>query len=190
MFLKWYINCVMIMNLIQKVISILSVMCMLCISEQAFSQNFACERGYKGNVKLENNIGVTKGFNGSSFSLTTSHGFGFGDGFYVGAGTGIGYWLSDFVSVPIYLDVKYNILDSSLSPYAECRMGWEAIFPESGFGSSILVHPEIGVDIHHFTFGVGYKCNSGSYAYKADIWHKERLMFKHHVITVSIAYNF
>lgn len=135
----------------------------------------AFEKGYRGNVSLTGNIGVSRGFTNNAVELTTSHGYSFGDGMYMGGGIGLNVGMSDYMAFPVYFDMKYNILDWKLSPYVDCRAGF--VVWGDAEGLSFMASPGIGFDYRKMSFRVGYKCDAG-YA------------FKLHTISIGVSFNF
>ena len=153
---------------------VLVVASLLLTTIMVSAQNkHAFEKGYRGNVSLTGNIGINKDFSNNGIELTTSHGHNFGDGMYIGGGIGFNV-NSDFVNIPVFLDMKYNILDRELSPYIDCRVGGVLIVEEA---LALMVSPAIGFDYRKMSFRVGYKCEAG-YA------------FKLHTISVGTSVNF
>lgn len=135
----------------------------------------AFEKGYRGNVSLTGNIGVNKGFMNNGIELTTSHGYNFGDGMYVGGGIGLNASMSDYFDIPIFLDMKYNVLDWKISPYVDCRVG--SVIWGDGECLVFMASPGVGFDYRKMSFRIGYKCEAG-YA------------FKLHTVSVGTSVNF
>ena len=137
--------------------------------------NHAFEKGYRGNVSFTGNIGINKGLINNSVELTTSHGYNFGDGMYVGGGLGLNPSYHEYVGIPIFLDTKYNILDWKLSPYVDCRVGMELL---CGYDNELMfmASPGVGFDYRKMSFRIGYKCDAGS--------------LKLHTISIGTAINF
>lgn len=146
----------------------------------------AFEKGYRGNVSVGGNISVTKGWQSHSVELTTSHGYSFGDGMYVGGGIGVDVNFSgDYSGIPVFLDTKYNIVDWKLSPYVDCRMGMEAFVGEDGL--AFIASPGIGLDYRRLSLRVGYRCEAGrAYGDSANTY----VFFKINTISLSAAVNF
>ena len=88
----------------------------VCVSAQ---NSNAFEKGYRGNVSLTGNIGINKGQINNAVELTTSHGYNFGDGMYMGGGIGLNINFDGYASIPVFLDMKYNIFDLSIK-YIVC----------------------------------------------------------------------
>ena len=147
----------------------------------------AFEKGYRGNISLGGNISVTKGWLSNSVELTTSHGYCFGDGMYVGGGVGIDINFRDYASIPLFLDAKYNIMDWKLSPYIGCRMGMELLYVDDT-GIAFIASPGIGFDYRRLSFRFGYRCEAG----RVNDWENGPITtyFKLHTLSLSAAINF
>lgn len=142
-------------------------------------ESHAFEKGYRGNMSVGGDISVTKGWTDNFVGLTTSHGYSFGDGMYMGGGIGLNLEFGgDYVCVPLFFESRYNIVAWKLSPYVDCRVGFEAILP-GGDGSAIafMASPGVGIDYRRLSYRVGYHCMAGN-------------SFKLHTISLSLAYNF
>lgn len=135
----------------------------------------AFEKGYRGNVSLTGNIGVNKAFFNNGIELTTSHGYSFGDGVYIGGGIGLNVSMGDYVDIPVYLDMRYNILDWKFSPFVDCRVGTSIMGDAETL--AFMASPGVGFDYRKMSFRVGYKCEAG--------W-----AFKLHTISIGTAVNF
>lgn len=46
---------------------------------------------------------------------------------YMGGGIGLNINFDGYASIPVFLDMKYNIFDWTLSPYLDCRVGMEVL---------------------------------------------------------------
>lgn len=114
----------------------------------------AREKGYvKGNALAQSgyvgNIGVSlTPFLGFGAEFTTSHGYGFGNGLWMGGGFGVSA-SSDFgVLLPLFAEVKYSILrNMKVSPFIDCRLGLITDFDNT----VVLFSPSFGVDIDRFS---------------------------------------
>ena len=89
---------------------------------------------------------------------TTTHGYRFGNGMFIGAGFGVGYDLAvdDGPVIPIYMDAKYNFLDAAVSPFASARTGIRFC----GASRYEMFQPFIaiagGIDVGRFSVKLGY----------------------------------
>lgn len=171
----------------KKFLTVLLSIVLAATAMNAQPAGHSFKKGYRGNISLGGSYGVTKGISWNSVSFSTSHGYSFGDGIYLGVGVGMNFQMSEEFNVPVFIDAKYNIIDWKLSPFVDCRLGGEYIFDdEGGFGPGIIVSPGIGVDFHRFTLRIGYMCEAGRY----KPYESASFAFKLHSITTTIAFNF
>lgn len=144
-------------------------------------------KGYMANVEL-------LWTNLSYWGISTSHGFGFGNGLYVGGGVGFGAELTkatqeasaycnDYVTLPkhnwqptyfvsAFADVKYSFINRLASPYVALNAG--AYGDLTNVGIKGFVNPSIGVDISRFSISVGYE-------YQIGLWQSSKEINDHHV---------
>lgn len=123
----------------------------------------AFKKGYRGDVSVGGIVGVTKGVRNDAFSLSTVHGYSYGDGFFLGGGVGLNVLTSDLVTVPIFGVARYNIIDNKISPFVDCKLGGEALFQDNDKGFAFIVSPGAGVDYKRMSFRVGYLCEAGKF---------------------------
>lgn len=101
------------------------------------------EKGYVGNVGVSVSAGL-----GIGADLFTSHGYSFGNGLWVGGGTGLSFPSPYDLFLPLYSEVKYSFLaDRLASPFLSARVGAMTNFDEC----RMILNPAIGVDIKRFT---------------------------------------
>lgn len=124
------------------------------IPVMAFSKgNPLADKGYMGNVSVEvtPDPSLVIGCN-----FTTSHGYSFGDGLWMGGGTGVftgaeydGIWL------PFTAEVKYSFINSyeKCSPFMGCKAGYVTNI-ESTFSFISLTG---GIDINSMSVFVSYE---------------------------------
>lgn len=114
------------------------------------------QKGYQGSVEVGNYAVFGKDKSGGMMQLTTTHGFRMGNGVYLGAGVGVAYSLttSDYV-IPLFLDAKYNFIDTSVSPFVNLRSGirFNGSVNQT-LGSFISI--ACGVDSGRFSVKIGY----------------------------------
>lgn len=105
--------------------------------------------GYVGNISFDFTPQL-----GLRADITSSHGYSFGSGLWVGGGVGVS--LSgehDGTLVPIYAEAKYSLLlGERVSPYLACRVGYITDFEEI----SMLLAPAAGIDINRFSIFIQY----------------------------------
>ena len=95
------------------------------------------------------------------YTLSTSHGFSFGNGLYVGGG--VGFTAETFLNfedaphylVPLFADVKYTFLNKRVSPFVSARVG--GVFNTEYKMNRMLINPMVGINVRHFTVGLGYE---------------------------------
>lgn len=144
------------------------------MERDCYMTNVGYRTGYRANVELAWN-------SSKHWSISTSYGFSFGNGLYVGGGAGFGATLSKMeqkaksdnteniyqpknswdasYSVPLFADVKYSFMRSFATPFIDLRGG--AIADISNSGAALFINPAIGVDIARFSIKVGYELQSG-----------------------------
>lgn len=111
-------------------------------------------RGYRANVELS--CGIAQ-----QWGISTSHGFSFGNGLYVGGGTGFAAeFVPDYKSkpsflVPVFADIKFDFIDKAVTPFVGFRAG-ELIDLTDSEGRW-FISPCAGVDISRFSISVGYE---------------------------------
>ena len=125
------------------------------------SGNVLAEKGYAGNAGLSVSAGL-----GIGADLFTSHGYSFGNGLWIGGGTGLSFPSPYDLFLPLYSEIKYSFLaDRRVSPFLSARVGGMTNFDEC----RMILCPAFGVDISRFsvfatsnlglvsmrTFGVG-----------------------------------
>jgi hypothetical protein len=136
------------------------------------------------------------------WSISSSHGFSFGNGLYVGGGAGFGAalfkmeqkamsdntennyqpensWNASY-SVPLFAEVKYSFMRSFATPFIDLRGGAIADITDSG--ASLFINPAIGVDIARFSIKVGYERQSGVWGSLDNT--------KANIVKLSIGYTF
>lgn len=139
------------------------------------------EKGYRADVQ----IGPVIYSDYTLYTLSTSHGYSFGNGLYVGGGIGLyitpvemgGY--KTRYQVPIFAEIKYSFLDRLVSPFVDLKAG--GFYDYTLGGTGYVIRPSIGVDIWRFSISAGWDHNR----FRWDIgrfgnsgWH------------VGVSYNF
>ena len=112
------------------------------------------ERGYRADIAVSTSIS-------EQYTLSTSHGFSFGNGLYVGGG--VGFTAETFLNfedaphylVPLFADVKYTFLNKRVSPFVSARVG--GFFNTEYKMNRMLINPMVGINVRHFTVGLGYE---------------------------------
>ena len=124
----------------KRLVSVILFIFIGCMSVSAQGKNnLLSDRGYVGNVGLS----VSAGY-GVGADLFTSHGYSFGNGLWVGGGTGLSFPSPYDLFLPLYSEIKYSFLaDRRVSPFLSARVGGMTNFEDS----VMILAPEIGVDI-------------------------------------------
>ena len=131
------------------------------LAASAQTKNHLYSKGYKADVQL----GYVFEGKVPTYSATTSHGYSFGNGLYLGAGTGlylntVDYGQGTRFMIPLFGEVKYSFLNRKVSPFVDLKAGMLGDCTSKGFG--YMVTPTIGVDFWKMSLGVGVQkmmCN-------------------------------
>ncbi len=124
------------------------------------NKNLYFNRGYRANIELNWSNGG-KGFGFTHYGLTTSHGYSFGNGLYLGAGLGVivephdGPSSDYFFSLPVFADLKYSFINGTVSPFVALRGGMIIGTTYKGFGG--YLRPSVGMDIWRFSLTLSYE---------------------------------
>ena len=108
---------------------------------------------------------------GLGVDVTTSHGYSFGNGLWMGAGAGVSLMgACDGFFIPIYTEAKYSFMkDEKASPFLDCKL--EVMTnTESTY---TLFSPAAGVDINRFSIYALY-----------NMWSQVR------AFNIGVAFNF
>ena len=164
----------------------------------AYMINVGYNRGYRADIELS-------WANKSVWGITSSHGFSFGNGLYVGGGAGFGAELTknaaarvsnDLIDpeytytpdsswnasyfVPVFADIKYSFTKTLATPFVSMKGG--AIADITHKGIRTFANPAVGLDIARFSLKVGYE-------YQLGFWG--HLDGKHmHNVKLGVAYTF
>ena len=150
----------------------------------AYMVNEGYNRGYRADIELS-------WANKSVWGISSSHGFSFGNGLYVGGGAGFGAELTKNIDtpesnwnasyfVPVFADIKYTFTKTQVSPFVSLKGG--AIADITNKGIRTYANPAVGLDIARFSLKVGYEYQLGFWGY---------LDGKHmHNVKLGVAYTF
>lgn len=123
------------------------------------NNNSGNETGYKGFIDLGYTIGVGD-WGIDRLELSTSHGCQFNPYLYIGAGIAANYYFdAEVVGLPIFAHVRGNILNNSISPYVDFRIGYSPLEDVQGF----YMAPSVGCKIYSFNVSLGYVMQKASY---------------------------
>ena len=165
----------------------------------AYMINVGYNRGYRADIELS-------WADKSVWGITSSHGFSFGNGLYVGGGAGFGAeltkdpfatasvaddvdpeysytpesnWNASYL-VPVFADIKYSFLNTLATPFVSLKGGAVADITTKGIRT--FANPSVGLDIARFSLKVGYE-------YQLGFWG--HLDGKHmHNIKLGVSYTF
>ena len=177
---------------------ILTIICAITFSGSALSAQNNAEKAQKPAYMV--NVGYDRGYradielswaNKSVWGITSSHGFSFGNGLYVGGGAGFGAeqtknavtpesnWNASYF-VPVFADIKYSFTKTPASPFVSLKGG--AVADITNKGIRTFANPAVGLDIARFSLKVGYEYQLGFRGY---------LDGKHmHNVKLGVAYTF
>ena len=166
----------------------------------AYMVNEGYNRGYRADIELS-------WANKSVWGITSSHGFSFGNGLYVGGGAGFSAELikntvtkasvaEDIIDpeysytpesnwnasyfVPVFADLKYSFTKTVVTPFVSLKGG--AVADITNKGIRTFANPAIGLDIARFSLKVGYEYQLGFWGH-LDGEHM-------HNIKLGVAYTF
>lgn len=144
----------------------LSLLLLFICGGSVIAENRLADPGYFGNVGLS----ITPQL-GVGVAITTSHGYSFGNGLWMGAGAGISFIGGfDGIFIPIYTEAKYSFMtDKKASPFLDCRFG---IITDTE-NLYVQLSPTVGVDINRFSVFTFY-----------NMWSQVR------TFNVGVAFNF
>lgn len=144
----------------KKVITIITAALMMAATataqteEGSTARNSSYKKGYHFSVEL--GMGLS-----DQMSIATSHGYNFGNGFYIGGGAAfMEQWTNGFFDgegssiTPVFAEAKYSLLNTLVSPYIDMRAG--AVMDISGKTVRMMIAPSLGFDIACVSVGVGY----------------------------------
>ena len=150
----------------------------------AYMVNVGCNRGYRADIELS-------WANKSVWGISSSHGFSFGNGLYVGGGAGFGAeltkntdtsesnWNASYF-VTVFADIKYSFTKTLAAPFVSMKGG--AIADITNKGIRTFANPAVGLDIARFSLKVGYEYQLG---------FRGHLDGKHmHNVKLGVAYTF
>ena len=166
----------------------------------AYMVNVGYDRGYRADIELSWS-------NKSVWNISSSHGFSFGNGLYVGGGAGFGAeltknlvatasvaddvidpeysytpesnWIASYF-VPVFADIKYSFMKTFVTPFISMKGG--AIADITNKGIRTFANPSVGLDIARFSLKVGYEYQLGFWGH-LDGEHM-------HNIKLGVSYTF
>ena len=149
-------------------------------SKTNYMTNVSYNKGYRADVELSVAIA-------NQLGISTSHGYSFGNGLYVGGGAGfVAEYLTDFNAkpnflTPVFADIKYSFIkDCIVTPFVGFKGG--AIVDITNKGIRTFANPAVGVDIARFSLKVQYE-------YQQSVWGYTEAT-KAHYLKIGIGYTF
>lgn len=139
----------------------------LLIPTSAFAKNnlnYLHTKGYKSDVHLAGTLYEGKAVT----TLSSSHGYGFGKGLFVGGGVGIIYnpvyanGVKNRIEIPVFAEIKYSFLNKKFSPFVDLKAG--GLYDYSAYGVGYIVKSSIGVDFWKFSLNAGIDWSSATYS--------------------------
>lgn len=110
--------------------------------------NKLTKTGYMGNAS------ITVSAQGPGCIVTTSHGYSFGNGLWMGGGIGLSF--SDYydsIYLPVFAEVKYSFTpEKKVSPFVDCRLGYMTEL-DNMFG---YINPAFGIDFNRCSVFTSY----------------------------------
>ena len=166
--------------------------------DSAYMINVGYSRGYRADIELS-------WVNKSIWGISSSHGFSFGNGLYVGGGAGFGAELTKDTAartavnlidpeysytpesnwnasyfVPVFADIKYSFTKTLVTPFVSMKGGMIADITNKG--ARTFANPAVGLDIARLSLKVGYEYQLGCWGH---------LDGKHmHNVKLGVAYTF
>lgn len=156
-------------------------------------ENNVFKKGYRGDVSMGGIIGVNKDVRNDAVSLSTTHGYSYGDGFYIGAGAGVNILFSEGVNIPVFAVGKYNFIDNNISPFVDCRIGAEILIQDEDSGIAFITSPGFGIDFRKLTLRAAYLCEAGRFT---ENYHQSSYsgtvisLFKSHSFQITMGISF
>ena len=102
--------------------------------------------------------------------VTTSQGYCFGNGLYIGGVAGVSFNSAEIngkssrVLIPLLAEIKYSFIDRLASPFIGLKGG--GILDCTALGIGYIVRPYVGVDIWRFSLNVGVDYETATYNYE------------------------
>lgn len=123
------------------------------------------ELGYRGFADMGYNFG-TGSYGEGRIELNTVHGYQFMPYLFAGVGAGVHYYFdSEVVAIPIFADVRADILNNSISPFVEMRLGYSPYDVQG-----VYFNPSVGCrfamsGIKAINASIGYSMQKGDSYY-------------------------
>lgn len=165
------------------------------LAQTQMNRSYLYNRGYKANIQAS----VLFANNSELSSISSSHGYSFGNGLYLGGGTGIVYSpihklnVKNQIIIPFFGEIKYSFLKNSIvSPFVDVVAG--GAYNYSSYGTGYLLKPSVGLDVWRFSASVGIGRYAINYATVDGRQNGEPAIIGDKQTStglfISIAYNF
>lgn len=109
----------------------------------------------------------------ASWGISTSQGYSFGNGLYLGGGTGFAAEFESFEMkdnptylVPVFADIKYSFINSTATPFVSLKAGSYVDVTNSGLRA--YANPAVGLDAGRFSIKFGYEYQLGFWGHGSD----------------------
>ena len=110
---------------------------------------------YRGFADFGFTFGVGKGVQIDRVDVFTSHGVQVIPQLFIGAGVGFNTSFDWIMGLPLYFDVRTDILQSYITPFIDLKIGYSPINGENTL-NGFFFSPTIGCKINRFNIGLGY----------------------------------
>lgn len=178
--------------------SFVFLICAILFTSTAFAQtNRALKKGYHGNLELGTSAMTLKTMGSSSaepdevIRLSTTHGYAFGNGVFIGAGAGYNFLLIENVQfASAFIDVKYNFVDASASPFIEGRTGYNYCTSQKNETGGLFVSTAAGVDFGRMSARIGYELAPIKENVRASNGALSYALYTSNQFFFSLAFNF
>lgn len=153
----------------------------LLLSLTSFSQS---KKGYQGDVSLGYLTATTADLKGQASFCTTTHGYSFGNGTFLGAGTGVDYsFTNKEFFIPAFVEGRYYFNDKDVSPFVSTKIG--GLFAIERVDNSLIILPSFGLKLPSVSLQIGYQYSEG-YSKKMT----EKTDYKYSSIFLALSYLF
>jgi len=120
---------------------------------------------------------------GEMVRVSTVHGYGWGNGVFLGLGLGYSASLKDDMDfISTFVDAKYNFVDVSASPFLEGRVGYTFDTMTVNHTGGLFVSGAAGVDFGRFGARLGYEF--------CPLAQQNRTYYALNRFFLSLAFNF
>ena len=130
----------------RSLVLFIATLLIIVFADSAFANgkgNALSEKGYVGNVGMSVSASI-----GIGADIFTSHGYSFGNGLWMGGGTGLAFPSAYDVFLPLYTEVKYSFMtDAKASPFLGAKVGFMTNFDDT----LTILNPAFGVDLDRFS---------------------------------------